>query len=252
MIVFPVPLFLVTLLVLCLAAWLGATRLENLRAQAEAIREEFGIIQGATLTLLGLIVGFTFSMALDRYEQRKNFEGAEANAISRAYRRAELLPAADTARVRALLSSYLDQRVSFYAARSPRRLDQANEATTKLQGELWTTVRTATTANPTPMAALTVEGIDSVIDAQGDTEAAWLNHIPVTAWLLMAVIAVFATLLVGIGVKRSVGFSRMLAVLPLLISIAFFLIADIESPRLGIISVVPKNLMNLAESLRAP
>lgn len=82
--------------------------------------------------------------------------------------------------------------------------------------------------------------------------AAWLNRIPGTAWLLMGTIAIFATFLVGIGVEREVGFSSALAILPLIISIAFYLIADIESPRLGIISVVPENLMSLAGVLRGP
>ena len=107
-------------------------------------------------------------------------------------------------------------------------------------------------ANPTSVTALAVESINDVINAEGDTQAAWLNRIPGTAWLLMGAIAVFATLLVGIGVKRDVGFSSVLTVLPLIISIAFYLIADIESPRLGIISVIPENLMSLAGVVRGP
>jgi hypothetical protein len=252
MIVFPVPLLLGTFLVLCLTVWLGASRFEQLRAQAVSMREEFGVIQGATLTLLGLIIGFTFSMALDRYEQRKDYEGAEANAINTAYLRAELLPPADAARVRTLLLSYLDQRVVFYSSRSIRQLEQADAMTTKLQGELWSAVRVPAMANPSPLTALAVAGINEVVNSQGDTQTAWLNRIPATAWLMMGAIAVFSTLLVGIGVKRQTDFPRMLAVMPLIIAIAFFLIADVESPRLGIISVVPDNLTMLAESLRQP
>jgi hypothetical protein len=246
MIVFPIPLFVVSFLVLSLAAWLGVTRFEKRRVEAAALREEFTVIQGATLTLLGLIVGFTFSMALDRYEQRKNFEGAEANAINAAFQRAELLPPADTARLRSLLLNYLDQRVLFYSSRSLQQLEQIVRSTPRQQAELWSAVRVPATANPTALTALAVEGINNVINAEGDTQAAWLNRIPGTAWLLMGAIAICATLLVGIGVNREVGFARVLGVLPLIISIAFYLIADIESPRLGIISVVPENLMSLA------
>jgi len=252
MIVFPVPLFLATFLALSLAAWLGVTRFAKLRAEAAALRQEFSVIQGATLTLLGLIVGFTFSMALDRYEQRKNFEGAEANAINTAFQRAELLPPADTAHLRSLLSSYLDQRVLFYSSRSPQQLEQIAKSIPKLQAELWSAVRAPAMRNPTSLTALAVTSINDVINAEGDTQAAWLNRIPGTAWLLMGTIAIFSTLLVGIGVKRDVGFSRVLAVLPLIISIAFYLIADIESPRLGIISVVPENLISLAGVVRGP
>ena len=48
---------------------------------AEGTREDFGIVLGAALTLLGLIIGFSFSLAVSRYDQRKNYEEAEANAI---------------------------------------------------------------------------------------------------------------------------------------------------------------------------
>jgi hypothetical protein len=48
-----------------------------------AARKDFGVILAATQTLLALIIGFTFSMALDRYDQRKIYEEEEANAIGR-------------------------------------------------------------------------------------------------------------------------------------------------------------------------
>jgi hypothetical protein len=45
-------------------------------------------------------------MAVNRYDQRKNYEEAEANAVGTAYVRTDLLPAADAAAVRALPRSY--------------------------------------------------------------------------------------------------------------------------------------------------
>lgn len=252
MIALPLPVFLVTFLVLCLSAWLGATRFEALRAQAEAMRGEFGVIQAATLTLLGLIVGFTFSMAVERYDERKQFESAEASAILTAYQRAELLSAADAARVRALLLTHLNQRIVFYTSRDPRQIDQVDAATARLQADLWSAVKGPAVANPSPLTALVVAGMNDVVRAQGDAQAAWWNRIPATAWIMMGVIATCATLLVGIGLQRPGGFSRMQAALPLIIAIAFFLIADIESPRMGIIRVVPENLVSLAETLRTP
>ena len=56
-------------------------------------------------------------MAIERYDQRKNYEEAEANAIGTEYVRADLLPAGETAKVQALLRDYLDQRILFYKAR---------------------------------------------------------------------------------------------------------------------------------------
>ena len=252
MIVLPVPAFVVSFMVLSLAAWLGATRFEKLRAEAAKIKSEFGVIQAATLTLLGLIVGFTFSMALDRYEQRKDFESAEANAIATAYLRADLLPATDAARLRSLLVSYLDLRVRYYEARIPRTIREVNALTTTLQAQLWDAVKAPANANPNSVTALAVAAVNDVLSSQGDTQAAWGNRIPFTAWMMMGSIAFFATMLVGVGVERPQHFPRMLAILPLIISIAFFLIADVESPRLGIISIVPDNLRELSGTLLPP
>ena len=107
----------------------------------EELREDFGFILAATLTLLGLIIGFSFSMATTRYDQRKNYEEAEANAIGTEYVRADLLPAADAGRVRGLLRSYLDERILFYTAGDGQGLQQINARTAQLQSELWTAVR---------------------------------------------------------------------------------------------------------------
>ena len=99
--------------------WVAAKR----QVFDEGTREDFGVILAAALTLLGLIIGFSFSMAINRYDQRKNLEEAEANAIGTEYMRADLLPAADGARVRELLARYTADRRSSSTKRStPRRL----------------------------------------------------------------------------------------------------------------------------------
>src|SRR5208283_4783289 len=101
----------------------------------------FNLVQAATLTLLGLIIGFSFSMATTRYDQRKNYEEAEANAIGTEYVRAELLPAADAARVHTLLKKYLDLRIAFYRTRSQSDLRQIDADTLQLQTAMWSAVR---------------------------------------------------------------------------------------------------------------
>src|SRR5258707_8696444 len=93
--------------------------------------EDFKIVLGATLTLLGLIIGFTFSMAVSRYDQRKNLEEEEANAIGTEYVRADFLPAANAAKVRALLKSYLYQRILFYTTAEGHLLEQNNVQTAR-------------------------------------------------------------------------------------------------------------------------
>src|SRR6516225_80792 len=88
------------------ALWLS-TRLGGAIRRRSPLKEEerdnFSVVVNATLTLLGLLIGFNFSMAISRYDQRKNYEEAEANAIGTEYLRADFLPAGDATKVRELL-----------------------------------------------------------------------------------------------------------------------------------------------------
>jgi hypothetical protein len=112
-------------------------------------------------------------MALGRYDQRKNYEEEEANAIGTEYARAGLLPAVDAAKVRALLLNYLDQRILFYTTRDEQQLAQIDAQTAKLQAELWSAVQAPAVAQPTPVIALAVSGMNDVLNSQGYTQAAW-------------------------------------------------------------------------------
>ena len=180
---YPRVFFLVSFLLLWLAAQFG-TVLRRRRALKDEEREDFGVVQAATLTLLGLIIGFTFSMAISRYDQRKTYEEEEANAIGTEYVRAELLPTANAAAVRAQLKRYLDLRIAFYRTRNKRELQQIDADTTQLQTEMWSAVQAPAVAQPTPVIALAVAGMNDVLNSQGYTQAAWWNRIPGSAWSL--------------------------------------------------------------------
>ena len=247
----PLLVFVLSFFTLWLSARIGASLFKGRRNLEADAREEFGVILAATLTLLGLIIGFSFSMAVNRYDQRKNYEEAEANAIGTEYVRADLLPDADAARVRALLGKYLDQRVLFYTTHDEQQLAQINAYTAQLQSELWSAVKGPAGAQPTPVMALAVSGMNDVLNSQGYTQAAWWNRIPIEAWGLMLAIAICCNLLIGYGARDVKAGSMLLLVLPLVVSVAFFLIADIDSPRRGVIRVQPQNIISLQGSLHA-
>jgi hypothetical protein len=233
---------------LCLSAQLGVF-FRRRKVLEEAVHQDLDLVTAATLTLLGLIIGFSFSMANTRYDQRKNYEEAEANAIGTEYLRTDLLPSADGVQVRRLLRDYLNQRILFYKTRDQDELRKINGTTAELQGKLWAAVQVPAAAQPTPMLALAVSGMNDVLNSQGYTQAAWWNRIPSAAWGLMAAMAIVSNLLVGYGARRSREGVIHSLILPLVLSVAFFLIADIDSPRRGVIRVIPQNLVSLAESL---
>ena len=248
----PAYISVVSFVVLWLFAQIGWWFQKRQQGMDEETRHDFGIIMAATLTLLGLIIGFSFSMATSRYDLRKNYEEAEANAIGTEYVRADLLPSRDAIKVRELLRNYLDQRVLFYMGGDEQELQQIKSRTAQLQADLWTAVLAPSAAQPTPVVALAVAGMNDVLNSQGYTQAGYWNRIPVSAWALMGMIAIACNFLVGFGSRSVTARSRLLPVLPFVVGIAFMLIAEIDTPRHGIIRVSPQNLISLAESLRPP
>jgi hypothetical protein len=183
---FPALVFVVSFLGLWLSVRIGALIRTRQSPLEKDEREHFSVVQNATLTLLGLIIGFSFSMAISRYDQRKNYEEEEANAIGTEYLRIDVLPANDAAIVHELLRKYLDQRIAFYESRDRARIEEINRATAQLQTEMWSVVRANAAAQPSAISALAVSGMNDVLNSQGYTQAAWLNRIPTAAWMLMA------------------------------------------------------------------
>jgi hypothetical protein len=212
-------------------------------------RADFSTILGATLTLLALIIGFSFSMAIGRYDERKDLEEAEANAIGTEYLRADVLPTPAAAQVRTLLAKYTQQRILFYQVSDPARLARINSETAQLQAELWSAVVGPDSDPSTPKTALAVSGMNDVLNAQGYTAAAWRNHVPLGAWGLMLVVAIAGNVLLGASEKRRNA--ARLNILPIIVATPLFLIADIDSPRAGFIRVEPVNLIALSQSFSA-
>lgn len=240
-------------LICLLAMWglavLGASLRNHFHTDESQDKSSLGIVVSATLTLLGLIISFTFSMATTRYDQRKLYEEQEANAIGTEYVRADLLPDGQAGPVKELLRQYLDRRIQFYQVDYGSRLVGVDAQSTALQGKLWKAIQPAAAAQPTPVTALVVSGMNDVLNSQGYTQYEWWNRIPLSAWWLLIVIALFANLLVGYATKRSRSGNLLLLVLPIIVSVSFFLVADIDSPRGGVIRIQPRNLMSLSETL---
>ena len=246
---YPLLVFVLALVAFWLCAQLGAALRRSHEAHGGHAPEPFSLVLTASLTLLGLIVGFTFSMAVSRYDQRKVYEAEEANAIGTEYVRVGFLPAGDAATTRMLLHSYLDERILLYRTREEDQRVEIRQRIAQLQGQLWSAVQNAALAQPSALTALAAAGMNDVINSQGYTQAAWWNRIPTAAWLLMLLIALLCSVMVGYATSGATVRSLVLLILPLLLGIAFMLIADIDSPRGGAIHVAAQNMAALAETM---
>jgi hypothetical protein len=186
-------------------------------------------------------------MAVSRYDLRKSFEAQEANAIGTEYARVDLLGAADARKVHGLLGSYVAQRIAFFDADTPERLQRANVEGARLQTELWATVVRAQSGLEPPLKAYVLGGMNDVLNMQGFTQAAFWNRIPYTVWMLLIALAIFCSTMVGYIVRG--GKAPVLLIFPLIVCISLFLIADIDNPRNGLIRVRPQNLIGVTQSL---
>ena len=188
-------------------------------------------------------------MAIARYDLRQTYEEAEANAMGTQFLRADLLPSATAETIKGLLNDYLDQRILFYSKQDQETAKQITQRTNEIEKALWNELLPVARTQSTPTIALAVSGMNDVINSRGFTQAAWWNRIPTAAWWLMAAIAIGANVLVGFGARNFKSNIGLFMIFPLMVSISFYLIADIDSPRGGIIRIEPRNLIVLKQNI---
>lgn len=248
-------LFLIAAAVLISLAELGfRLGLRLYAAHDESRRSQISGLQGALLGLLGLLIGFTFAMAVARYESRRGLVLKEANAIGTTFLRADLLPEAHRAPVQNLLRRYVDLRLRYQPlASDPAKLAEGLRESATLQSELWRHATVAAEESPTPIVATFINALNDTIDTEAERLAASRNRIPAAVWLLLLIVASLGCLLssyaAGAHGTRT-AFSSV--VLPLLIAIVMTLIFDLANPRKGIIGVSQEPLIDLQQSIGPP
>jgi hypothetical protein len=247
---FPLLVFLTAFGLLALTTRIGDALRRRVGLPRENSQTDAALLLSATLTLLYFIIGFSFSMAISRYDNRKNCELAEAVAIGTANSRADLLPPEEAAKTRALLKRYLDQRLLFYTTRGSNERAASTAETARLQSELWSTIRAAIPAVPPPLMGLLVSAANDLVNSQRSSQAAWLNRIPAAAWALMAAIAAGNCWIIGYRARRTDWLAFL--IVPFAASVSFFLSADLDSATGGTIRVRPQNLAVVSHSLGEP
>ena len=222
-------------------------------AKDERRKGQIGGIQGAVLGMLALLLGFTFSMSVGRYETRRDLVLQEANAIGTTYLRASFLPEAHAKAVEDLLRRYTAARLSFYdAGIDSTKIAAAEDEAARLQRELWAHTVAAGKEAPSPMTATFINALNETIDLDATRLNALRSRVPTAVWLLVLIVAGAGCYVSGGGAGASgarTGFSD--GMLPLLIAVVITLIADFDRPRQGLISISQQPLIDLQQSLQS-
>jgi len=229
----------------------GAKLVKQIRSAETQTSDDVRMVLGATLTLLGLAVGFSFSMAISGYNARQASESAEAAAIGSAYAKADLLPAQTTEKMKLVLAEYVAQRIQFYTARSEETRQAEERQAASLRRDAWQIAVQGSLSQPNSLTALAVATVGDLQKSYETTSSTWRKQIPSAAWGLIVILAVFCNVLVGYSAGAR-GHRGLLIVFPLVIAISLALINDIDVPGHGLIHVSPVNLERMASELSVP
>ncbi len=211
-------------------------------------------VQSSLISILALLMGFTFFMAISRFDLRKSLLVEEANAIGTAYLRTRVLSDTSGEAVRGLLRRYVDARLAFgNAGADPTRVAAAEQAAEALHVELWDAAVAAVAADSHSLStAAFMQAINDVIDLQSKRRAAFENHVPEAVLDLLLMSSLFALgaagFTSGLGARRRFIPNAALSVIVVLVLVT---ILDVDRPRRGLIEVSQDCLVRLQVQLAA-
>lgn len=189
----------------------------------------------AVLGLLSLLLGFTFSLGLERYDTRRELVVAEANALESFWWRSSLLDVGDRDCVRTHLREYVETRVQFGMADSTTRAVMLNRRTRVLQDKLWQRAEAALR----PMRGGTLGPfllgpLNAAFDVATERAVASEAHVPSRMLSVLAIYGLIAAGMIGrVKGKRSAATTAMFV----LLTLAGTLIVDLDRPSSGPIQV---------------
>jgi len=249
-------IFVILLVLLLLAVEVGFRMGRSVRNRLDdhAVTQ-ITAIEGGILGLLALLLAFTFSMEVERYEVRRALVVKEANAIGTAALRGPLLPEPGASEVARLLREYVDARLDLFDPDvDVNRRQSAFVTTDHVQLALWSHALEAVRgAGPSLGPVLFLTSLNDVIDVHSERIEAQNNHVPEILLRLEFLVAIFATGLVGYGSgtggQRSPISTMALAVL---LASVMLVIIDLDRPRRGLIRVSQQPMRELQKNLAAP
>jgi hypothetical protein len=254
-VLFSVSAWLATLIVIavCLvAAEVGYRLGRRGTASGVAKREHLGAVQAAAAALLGLLLAFSVSRAVSRFETRKAAVVDEANAIGTAHLRASFLPARERVAAEELFGRYVETRLElarpdWYLAGAHDLLVQERE----LQEELWALGVGVAEEDPRAVTTgLYMEALNEMIDSAARRDAGLRNHVPESIIVMIFGVAVLTLGVMGYSSGLTGGRSLVAGlILSFIIAAVLFVILDFDRPYRGIITVSQLSMEEVKDAI---
>ena len=211
-------------------------------------------IAASVLGVLGLLLAFTMTMAVTRFDNRRTLALEEANAIGTSFWRSQLAPSPEGPEIRNLLREYTDARIQFSAAVRDKDVSAAHERSVKLHPELWSRAKVFAERNPqSVIPALLLQALNATFDLEESRWIASRIHVPEGVIWADVVVALMSGLLVGYSLgltgQRNSLYMLMLA---LCFTLVLGVIIDLDEPRRGLIRISHRSLIDVRQQMGPP
>ncbi|TDW67162.1 hypothetical protein EDF57_10245 [Novosphingobium sp. PhB55] len=204
----------------------------------------------AVLGLLALLLGFTFALAVDRFETRRGLVLEEANAIGTAYLQTQILPDPHRARLSALLTRYTDNRIALAGDPTPEQLRNELAENNRIVNDIWSaTLAGFDSIRQYDMSSTFVSSINAVIDLDTSRKTGRMAHVPEEVFWVLIVYVLIAAFIIGYIIRTRASF-YLSCVMNLLVVMSLMLIMDIDRPASGGIRESQFPMLLLSQSMR--
>lgn len=248
----PLLVCLVLMGVLLVAEELGFRLKGKMRPGTDSIEiADIALILGAVMTLLALLLGFTYAMSQARFETRRELVVEEANAIGTTYLRAKALPEPRSSQIQELLRQYLALRVEITIKidDTPEKIREIDNRSKQLHSLIWSHASALARESPNAITSIFLQALNEMIDLHSKRLAAFRNRVPFSIYLVLLVVAVIALWLVGYYFGRRQRGRVLTTVVVLLLVSVMWLIMDLDQPTRGSIKASQQSLIELHQDL---
>lgn len=223
----------------------------RLRKRGSEPQASLGTIVAAMLGLLAFMLGFTFNVALSRFDERRTAILDDANAIGTTYLRADFLDEPERGQAKHLLREYVQVRLKGIV---PEQLDEMAAKTQSLQTQLWSIAAHLGKEKPNPISGLFISSLNETIDMDAKrVNIGIYARVPESVWLVL--FAVSALSMLGVGYYSGQTGSRSWAEILLLVvtfSLVTLLVADLDRPHEGFIRASQQPMESLEKQIGSP
>lgn len=237
------------MIIAAFAGW--RLRVRNGVADASRSHNEEGYIVSSVMGLLALLVGFTFSLSIDRFDARKQMVLAESNAIGTTYLRTQLLPEPHRTRLSALLRDYTDNRIVLAREARSAVPSQALNRSDQFVIDLWkATVAAFPAMDGRPLSSAYISSMNEMIDMDAARQQSRRSHVPLEVFLMLIVYQVIAAAVLGYVLAGRRGRTTA-ALLLVLFGGTLLLVIDIDRPMSGGITEDQRPMLQLQQMMHA-